>query len=77
MAAVTGAIWKCATNNPENVERFKELELLPILIQVIAKIARDRCYDFLNIFAVTFGKKLAFLLKPKPNLKKLIINSGF
>jgi hypothetical protein len=35
MAAVTGAIWKCATNNAENVERFKELELLPIVIQVI------------------------------------------
>ena len=35
MAAVTGAIWKCATNNPENVDRFKELELLPILIQVL------------------------------------------
>ena len=34
MAAVTGAIWKCATNNAENVERFKELELLPIVIQV-------------------------------------------
>ncbi len=34
MAAVTGAIWKCATNNADNVDRFKELELLPILIQV-------------------------------------------
>jgi len=35
MAAVTGAIWKCAVNNIDNVERFKELELLPILIQLL------------------------------------------
>ena len=43
MAAVTGAIWKCATNNAENVERFKELELLPIVIQVtILGIKRKR-----------------------------------
>ena len=39
MAAVTGAIWKCATNNPENVNRLKELELLPILIQLL----KDNC----------------------------------
>ena len=35
MAAVTGAIWKCATNNPPNVERFQELELMNILIQLL------------------------------------------
>ena len=35
MAAVTGAIWKCATNNPQNVERFEELELMNILIQLL------------------------------------------
>jgi hypothetical protein len=27
----------------------------------------DRCYDFLNILAEKFGKKLAFLLKTKLN----------
>lgn len=35
MAAVTGAIWKCATNNAPNVDRFQELELMHTLIQLL------------------------------------------
>ena len=35
MAAVTGAVWKCATFNTENVARFQELELMQILIQLL------------------------------------------
>jgi hypothetical protein len=35
MAAVTGAVWKCATDNPENVDRFQELELVQLLIQLL------------------------------------------
>ena len=35
MAAVTGAIWKCSTANDENVERFQELELMHLLIQLL------------------------------------------
>ncbi len=38
MAAVTGAVWKCASS-PENVERFQELGLVAILI----KILKDNC----------------------------------
>jgi hypothetical protein len=28
-------------------------------------VARDRCYDFLNLFAEKFSKKLAFLTQNK------------
>ena len=38
MAAVTGAVWKCASS-PDNVERFQELGLIAILI----KILKDNC----------------------------------
>ena len=38
MAAVTGAIWKCASS-PDNVERFQDLGLIAILI----KILKDNC----------------------------------
>jgi hypothetical protein len=34
---------------------------------------RDRCYDFLNIFAEKFGKKLAFLTENKTKLCKVLI----
>jgi hypothetical protein len=32
----------------------------------------DRCYDFLNIFAKKFGKKLAFLTQNKAELCKIL-----
>jgi hypothetical protein len=36
------------------------------------RVARDRCYDFLNIFAIN-GEKLRFLLKAKlSNGKKFL-----
>ena len=35
MAAVTGAIWKCATGNPDNIQRFEELELMELLIRLL------------------------------------------
>ena len=35
MAAVTGAIWKCATDSYENVERFEELDLVKILVNIL------------------------------------------
>ncbi len=38
MAAVTGAVWKCASSS-ENVERFQELGLVAILV----KILKDNC----------------------------------
>ncbi len=38
MAAVTGAVWKCASS-AENVERFQELGLVAILV----KILKDNC----------------------------------
>ena len=31
----TGAIWKCATGNSENIERFQELELMELLIRLL------------------------------------------
>jgi hypothetical protein len=33
----------------------------------------DRCYDYLNIFAEKFGKKLAFLAQNKAKLFKILI----
>jgi hypothetical protein len=39
-----------------------------------SKQSRDRCYDFLNIFAETFGDKIGVLYtKQSKLLKKLII----
>ena len=38
MAAVTGAIWKCATDSFENVERFEELELMKTLVGILKVI---------------------------------------
>ena len=35
MAAVTGAIWKCATDSHENGERFEELELMKTLVGLL------------------------------------------
>jgi hypothetical protein len=35
-----------------------------------SRVTRDRCYDFLNIFAEKFGKKMAFWLKTKLNYAK-------
>ena len=35
MAAVTGAIWKCATESYENVMRFEELDLVKLLVGII------------------------------------------
>jgi hypothetical protein len=38
------------------------------------RVTRDRCYDFLNIFAEKFSEKLAFLTQNKAKLcKKFII----
>jgi hypothetical protein len=43
-----------------------------------SSVTWDQCYDFLNIFAKFFGKKLAFLTQNKANLyKMLIITSVF
>jgi hypothetical protein len=36
-------------------------------------ISRDRCYDFKNIFAEKFSKKLAFLTENKAKLCKILI----
>ena len=35
MAAVTGAIWKCATDSYENVARFEELDLVKLLVGIL------------------------------------------
>jgi hypothetical protein len=41
-------------------------------------VARDRCYDFLNIFAEKFGEKMAFLTQNKAKLcKNMIITLVF
>jgi hypothetical protein len=34
---------------------------------------RDRCYDFLNIFAEKFSKKMAFFTQNKAKLRKSLI----
>ena len=38
MAAVTGAMWKCATNNLENVDRLQDFNVVQLLIQVWQKL---------------------------------------
>jgi hypothetical protein len=38
-------------------------------------IARDRCYDFKNIFAKKFREKLAFLTQNKAKLCKILITT--
>ena len=35
MAAVTGAIWNCATDSYENVERFEEVDLVKLLVNIL------------------------------------------
>jgi len=35
LAAVTGAIWKCSTDNDENIARFQELDLMQLLISLL------------------------------------------
>jgi hypothetical protein len=45
----------------------------PLWTQVrppVAITSRDRCYDFLNIFAKNFNKKMAFLTQNKANFWK-------
>ena len=42
MAAVTGAIWKCATDSYENVERFEELDLVKLLVNIL-KVKKFIC----------------------------------
>jgi hypothetical protein len=37
------------------------------------RATRDRCYDFLKIFAKKFSKKLAFLTQNKAKLCKILI----
>ena len=44
MAAVTGAIWKCATDSYENVERFEELDLVKLLVNIL----KVKIYSSLN-----------------------------
>jgi hypothetical protein len=41
--------------------------------QVLGFANRDRCYDFKNIFAKKFGKKMAFLAQNKGKLCKMLI----
>jgi hypothetical protein len=36
-------------------------------------MGRDRCYDFKNIFAENFSKKMAFLTQNKAKLRKILI----
>ena len=51
MAAVTGAIWKCATDSYENVERFEELELMKTLVGILKVILQYFAIDFILIGA--------------------------
>ena len=71
MAAVTGAIWKCATDSYENVERFEELDLVKLLVNILKvkiysslKIAVIKCLSLLkNNNNVWIGNKnLSFSL---------------
>ena len=48
MAAVTGAIWKCATDSYENVERFEELELMKTLVGILKVILQYFAIDFIK-----------------------------
>ena len=47
MAAVTGAIWKCATDSYENVERFEELELMKTLVGILKVILQYLALEFI------------------------------
>ena len=49
MAAVTGAIWKCATDSFENVERFEELELMKTLVGILKVILQYCALDSIMI----------------------------
>ena len=51
MAAVTGAIWKCATDSFENVERFEELELMKTLVGILKVILQYCALDSIMIGA--------------------------
>ena len=53
MAAVTGAIWKCATDSYENVERFEELELMKTLVGILKVILQYFALDFIMIKSKT------------------------
>ena len=58
MAAVTGAMWKCATNNLENVERLQDFNVVQILIQVLSLKLK------LKVLKVTLGQLLgSFVFK--------------
>ena len=48
MAAVTGAIWKCATDSYENVERFEELDLVKLLVNIL----KVKIYSSLKIAVI-------------------------
>jgi hypothetical protein len=39
-------------------------------------VTRDRCHDFLNIFAEKFGKKLAFLTENKKFIVTLVFEKN-
>jgi hypothetical protein len=41
--------------------------------RIFHKLNWDRCYDFLNIFAEKFSKKLEFLTQNKAKLCKILI----
>jgi hypothetical protein len=44
-----------------------------VLIKDKLRLIRDRCYDFLNIFAEKIGEKMEFLTENKAKLSKILI----
>ena len=58
MAAVTGAIWKCATDSFENVERFEELELMKTLVGILKVILQYFALDFIMIYQIRIETQL-------------------
>jgi hypothetical protein len=51
--------------------------LLNLRVRKLRRVceSRDRCYDFLNIFAEKFSKKLAFFTQNKAKLCKILITT--
>ena len=57
MAAVTGAIWKCATDSYENVERFEELDLVKLLVGLL------KVHNTLSLFIINAGRNVYLIFR--------------
>ena len=56
MAAVTGAIWKCATDSYENVERFEELDLVKLLVQILKVLRLISKFSYFIVYHTNINR---------------------